>query len=420
MTESSSGTATRHEMGAHTTLTDSRRWSSPLAWGLGAFSLLGYAGFTLFGLLRHETGAGSRAASGLVLVGLFTVLGTLLALRQPANPIGWLMTVGGLTAGVNSAARSIVTSALEDGREVSSALSFLAVFGEWIWPLSVLCSIGLPLLLFPDGRVRSARWNWVLRAMLLGAAVAVISGILTTEPIYSEPVAPLISPWAVAGLASWTDAGVDVGGSLLLIPMVIALAGIVIRGRSASGTERQQLRWVSRGAVLAVVGFAVYPVAEIVDLPGALVTLVSALGFACLPLSVAVAALRYRLYDLDRVVSRTVTYGVLTGLLVASYAGLVTAVSRLTPSSSSLAVASSTLAVAALFQPLRRWLQGAVDRRFNRARYDAAHTVEEFSLRLRDEVDLEAVRADLVGVVRQTMQPDTVLLWLRDTSRVTS
>lgn len=394
-------------------MTGSRRCCRPLAWGLGAFSLLGYAGFTLLGLLRHETEAGSRAASGLLLVGLFTVLGTLLALRQPANPIGWLMTVGGLVACVNSAARSIVTAALEDGREVSTALSFLAVFGEWIWPLSVLCSLGLPLLLFPEGRVRSARWNWVLRVMLLGAAVTVLSGILTTEPIYGEPVAPLISPWAVAGLAPWTAAGVNVGGSLLLIPMVLALAGIVIRVRSTSGAERQQLRWVSRGAVLAVAGFAVYPVAEIVDLPGALVSLVSALGFACLPLSIAVAMLRYRLYDLDRVVSRTVTYGALTGLLVASYAGLVTAVSRLTPSSSSLAVASSTLAVAALFQPLRRWLQGAVDRRFNRARYDAARTVEEFRLQLRDEVDLEAVRTDLLSVVRQTLQPESATLWLR-------
>jgi len=416
-------------------MTDSRRWSRPLAWGLGAFCLLGYAGFTLLGLLRHETGAGSRAASGLLLVGLFTVLGTLLALRQPANPIGWLMTVSGLVWLAQGAAESVVISALEDGQEVSTLLSLLAVFSTWIWPIHVLCSIGLPLLLFPEGRVRSARWNWVLRVMLLGAAVTVLSGILTTEPISSlpldealgkfneqDPAEPLRSPWAVAGLAPWTDAGVDVGANLLLITMAIALASIVIRGRSASGTERQQLRWVSRGAVPAIAAVPLFPVAENADLPGAVgavVYLVLSLGYACLPLSIAVAVLRYRLYDLDRVVSRTVTYGALTGLLVASYAGLVTAVSRLTPSSSSLAVASSTLAVAALFQPLRRWLQGAVDRRFNRARYDAARTVEEFSLRLRDEVDLEAVRTDLVGVVRQTMQPDTVLLWLRDASRVT-
>jgi len=154
----------------------------------------------------------------------------------------------------------------------------------------------------------------------------------------------------------------------------------------------------------------------LLGLPELLINTLVVVGIGCVPLSITVAVLRFRLYDLDRVVSRTVTYGAVTGLLLAVYVGLVTAVSRLTPSGSSLAVASSTLAVAALFQPVRRRVQLAVDRRFNRARYDADRTVDVFRRRLREEVDLDAVRTELLAVAQQTLQPASSALWLRDTA----
>jgi hypothetical protein len=210
-----------------------------------------------------------------------------------------------------------------------------------------------------------------------------------------------------------TEIGVNVGGGLLILPMAAAVVGILLRLRSVSGVERQQLRWIASGAAMAISGVLVFPLAEVFGWADAFVTLVFVVGFSCLPLSFTVAILRYRLYDLDRILSRTVTYAAVTGLLVAAYAALVTAASHLTPSSSSLSVAASTLAVAALFQPLRRRVQASVDRRFNRTRYDAARTVEQFRLRLRDEVELEAVRTDLLAVVRQTVQPEGAGLWLR-------
>lgn len=196
----------------------------------------------------------------------------------------------------------------------------------------------------------------------------------------------------------------------------VAAVGIAMRFRSSSGTVRQQLRWVGAGALLAAGGMlSIFASGFLLGLPELLINTLVVVGIGCVPLSITV-----RLYDLDRIVSRTVTYGALTGLLVAVYVGLVTVVSRLTPSGSSLAVASSTLAVAALFQPLRKRVQARVDRRFNRARYDADRTVEAFRTRLRDEVDLDSVRGELLGVVRDTLQPQSAGVWLRSSAERTT
>ncbi|MGH3100133.1 MAG: hypothetical protein ACRDPU_04035, partial [Thermoleophilia bacterium] len=201
---------------------------------------------------------------------------------------------------------------------------------------------------------------------------------------------------------------------LWLVILVVSLACVVLRFRSSTGIERQQLRWVVAGAAGAVVGL----------FGGALApqrTLVSSVlyaGVLCVPVAVAVAVLRYRLWDLDRLISRTVTYAVVTALLVLPYLAIVAAIPRLAEGSGSLAVAAATLAVAALFQPLRRRVQDLVDRRFNRRRYDAARTLDAFAARLRDQVDLDALEGELLGVVDQTMQPTQASLWLRPAPRV--
>jgi hypothetical protein len=195
--------------------------------------------------------------------------------------------------------------------------------------------------------------------------------------------------------------------------MVASLACVVVRFRSSRGTERQQLRWVVAGAVAAVAGL----------LAGAAVpqsTVLSSILYAmvlCVPLAVAVAVLRYRLWDLDRIISRTVAYALLTLLLGLGYAAVVLGLGRLLPEGSSLAVAAATLAAVAAFAPLRRQIQDLVDRRFNRRRYDAARTVEGFAARLRDQVDLDALRGELLAVVDHTMQPTRASLWLRPVRR---
>jgi hypothetical protein len=181
----------------------------------------------------------------------------------------------------------------------------------------------------------------------------------------------------------------------------------VLRFRGSHGVERQQLRWVAAGAAVAIL--VLLPLPGQVLLPGFMTTL----AVLCVPVSVAVAVLRYRLWDLDRLVSRTVTYLLLTGLLVLPYLVILPAATRLAQGAGNLAVATATLAAAALFQPLRRWLQDLVDRRFNRRRYDAARTVEAFAARLREQVDLDALSAELLAVVEQTVAPTKASLWLR-------
>jgi hypothetical protein len=200
-----------------------------------------------------------------------------------------------------------------------------------------------------------------------------------------------------------------VGTILWAASMVTALACVGLRFRSSRGAERQQLRWVAAGAAVAVTGL----LAGAATPQNSVLSSILYAAVLCIPLGVAVAVLRYRLWDLDRLVSRTVTYALVTALLAVPYLLIVPAAGRLAQGSGSLAVAAATLAAAAAFAPLRRRVQDVVDRRFNRRRYDAARTVEGFAAHLRDQVDLDALNAELLAVVHQTMQPEEASLWLR-------
>ena len=229
-----------------------------------------------------------------------------------------------------------------------------------------------------------------------------------------DPDLRLVNPMGLQSLGALPQVLALTGAGALLLVIALGVLSVVLRFRRAQGVERQQLRWVALGGwavLLSVVTALTSVVPQGVSGP------ISTLGIVAVPVCVGVAVLRYRLYDLGRVVSRTVSYAVLTALLLSVYLVVVTAAARLAPDGSSLAVAASTLAVAALFQPLRRRVQSIVDRRFNRARYDSDRTVLSFSRRLRDEVALDDIRADLIDVVRDTLQPATAGLWLRDVSR---
>ena len=346
----------------------------------------------------------------------FGGVGWLLWHRLPHNPIGWCFSLAALSAALAFLTHSWAAFAL--ARNDTSALTRVsAMVDTYGWIVTVLLAIILPLLLLPDGRLVSARWRPALWAAILGCA-ATFAGIVTQpgridQPLYQH----LDNPFGVDGLAPVSPILADGGLSAMLVAAVAGIIAVVLRFRRSAGIERQQLRWVALGGCFAVLGISISTQSQQLGSRGVLAGVASALAMSLLPTCIGVAVLRYRLYDLGRVVSRTVSYAVLTALLVTVYLVIVTASARLVPDGSSLAVAASTLAVAGLFQPLRRRVQTSVDRRFNRARYDADRTVESFSHRLRDEVDLDSVRADLIDVVRTTLQPATAGLWLRQDVR---
>ena len=337
----------------------------------------------------------------------YATIGLVLTLRRPANPIGWLYAAAGLVWSLAIPGDAWLGQLLAEHRPLPPAAQLAAVYGEFNWAPATVLGVTLPALLVPDGRLRSRRWRPVAAIAIAAAALVLVGSVLA--PVRLEDTS-ITNPFGLTGPAGAVAGALAAAGTMLwAATMVASLACVVVRFRSSGGVERQQLRWVAAGAVAAVVGL----------LAGAALpqrTVISSILYAtvlCIPLAVAVAVLRYRLWDLDRLVSRTVTYAAVTALLVVPYLLILPVATHLAGGSGSLAVAAATLAAAALFQPLRRRVQGLVDRRFNRRRYDAARTVDGFALRLRDQVDLDALSAELLAVVDHTMQPVGASLWLR-------
>jgi len=344
----------------------------------------------------------------------YATIGLVLTLRRPGNPIGWLYAAAGLVWSLAIPGDAWLGQLVAEHRPLPLAAQVAAVCGEFTWAPATVLGVTLPALLVPDGRLRSPRWWPVAASGIAAAALVVVGGGLAPARLENTSIA---NPFGLSGPAGAVAGMLVAAGTLLwAATMVASLACVVVRFRSSSGVERQQLRWVAAGAVAAVAGL----------LAGAAVpqnTVLSSILYAmvlCIPLAVAVAVLRYRLWDLDRLVSRTVTYAVVTALLVVPYLLIVPAAGRLVQGSGSLAVAAATLAAAAAFAPLRRRVQGLVDRRFNRRRYNAARTVEGFAARLRDQVDLDALSAELLAVVDHTMQPVGASLWLRSQAAPTA
>jgi len=280
-----------------------------------------------------------------------------------------------------------------------------------LWP----ACIGFILLLTPTGSLPSPRWRWwagiAVVAPLLWKAATVL-GIETAEfpPFYS-----FRNPYFVPALGAPAIAVALPALAITLLSVVVGGASLVVRSRHAKGEERQQLRWVASAAAVAAAGIPVAVAGISINSPA--VVGVAVLGSAVvLCLAIAAAILRYQLYDLNRVISRTVAYGLLTLLLAGAYAAVALGLGQLLGQDSSLAVAGATLAVAAAFQPARRRIQAGVDRRFNRRRHDAGRTVEGFAARLRDQVDLDVLHSELLAVVDLTMQPTRASLWLRPSS----
>jgi len=338
-------------------------------------------------------------------------VGAVLAARRPRHPVGWLLLGLGLLLTLDGLAYGYVRYGLVARPGALPAASYLAGFSNGIVITWLSCA-GFVLLLTPTGMLPSPRWRWWARAAAAAAVVYLLGSVVDPAPL--DPEYPTIgNPLAVQALPGLLllAAGATCA-SIVLAALVVAAGSLVGRYRRARGVERQQLRWLAVAAALASVALLIAVVAVVTSNDELVLAALSSC-VALLPLATGAAILRYRLYDLDRIISRTLAYGLLTVLLGLSYAGVVVLLGQLFRQHSSLVVAGATLAVAALFQPARRRVQRAVDRRFDRRRYDAAHTVEAFSVRLRQQIDLDALSAELLGVIDQTMQPTQASLWLR-------
>ena len=330
------------------------------------------------------------------------VAGLLVTSRHPANPIGWMLCSMAILSALSEVAEGY-------GKHEAFAAAELA---QWIASWSWAVAAGqwtLVFLLFPSGRLPGRRWRLFVWLAIAGAALTAVGSALGHAADYAFTSGK--NPYAVDGIGAAVTYAL--GQALFLTALIGAIAGFIVRFRRSRGVERQQLKWIAYAASgLAVIG----PLAGVTYGDSVLVEIAIAVVVTALPAAICIAILRYRLYDIDVVINRTLVYGPLTATLAGIYLGSVLLLQLVlsgVTSNNSLAIAISTLAVAALFRPARRRVQATVDRRFYRRKYDAARTLERFGAHLRDEVDPDALGGELRAVVAETMQPAHVSLWLR-------
>jgi hypothetical protein len=354
------------------------------------------------------------AFSFVVPVAAFSIVGGLIAVRRPDNAIGWLMTTIGLLFAIVLACSTVAKWGLATDALPTAVAEWVSV-GSSLWVIALgVMGTQLPLRL-PDGRLPSPRWKWFSRISIALIVVSLVGMVTQQGRVEEVPGSanPLGAAWAEPLAAAIF---------LVILSFVVGIAALFIRYRHADALDRVQLRWVAfGGGVFLAVYLVTLPLPSSIgasehSTTASVITLVSQAAFGALPIAIGYAILRHRLYDIDVVINRTLVYGALTATLAGTYLGTVLLLQLLlngVTGDSGLAVAGSTLAVAALFRPARAQIQGAVDRRFFRRKYDAQRTLEAFSSRLRDEVDLRALSSELNAVVRETLQPAHLSLWLR-------
>jgi hypothetical protein len=344
----------------------------------------------------------------------FGVVGFVVAWRKPRNPLGWCL-LGLVVAGALSDDGSLYAIAAYRVRHGTLPLGWVAMLAQPGWALFIVL-MGLTVLIFPDGTLPSPRLRWVLWLYLvmglvwMGGAYVITINAIARHDIRVDWGGNLLALDNGASSPGWWNVLQNVLFVTLALSLLLSLVGQVGSYRRSSGERRQQLKWLLGGFAVGVAGLVLGITLRGAGLWG-VVGHVALLAVFAIPVSMGVAILKYRLYDIDRVLSRTLAYAIVTGLLIGVYAGLVLLAQQVLRFSSPVAVAASTLAAAALFNPVRRWVQHAVDRRFNRARYDADQTVAAFAARLQDAVDLDAVRGDLSGVVQAALEPAHLALW---------
>jgi hypothetical protein len=340
--------------------------------------------------------------SGQVVNMAVPVTGFVLASRRPENRIGWLFLVAGLALGVDGFSNQYAVRVLVADRGSWPAGQVFAWLSNWTWVIAV-AALAFLFLWFPTGQLRSRRWRRA--AWFAGGAFgfATVGAVIAASSQWANPLAlsGLGSPGDLTTLFFLTAA------FLISAGLLVSVSALVVRFAKSSGEERLQLKWCATAALLLVVVFVVS-----IWVDSAVVNVLQSVAFLCLWTAIATAVLKYRLYEIDRIISRTLAYAIVTGLLIGLYAGLVLLATDVLSFSSPVAVAAATLAAAALFSPARRRVQRVVDRRFNRARYDADMTVALFAAHLKDAVDLDSVHDDLASVVQRALEPAHVSLWI--------
>jgi hypothetical protein len=360
-------------------------------------------GFWSFGvaLVLFATSAGST--------------GLLIRVRRPGNVVGRLLAFGPvlMIVGFSGFAVAVIRWQTNGPDDIPGGLAGAVASAATLPGIALTFpAVGI---VFPDGRLPGRRWGLLIRLIAATFMASSVTALVTFGPDSGLPRNPL----ALTGLPPWlAQAGSAAGTIALFATVLLAFAAVTVRFRRARGLERQQLKWFAAAVTLASVGL---PISWLTDIgPAELIDLMSLVLAALVPVAIGVAIFRYRLYDIDRIISRTVSYGAVTGILALVFVGTILVSQTVLASffsGNSVAVAASTLVVAALFQPLRRRVQRVVDRRFNRSRYEAERTVAAFGAHLRDEVDLGTLRRDLVATIDQTLQPTLAGVWLRGDGR---
>jgi hypothetical protein len=402
----------------------SRRTAAWLAWSLCALSLaLTALSLVLLALnLAHlDAHLYDYWLEDTVLAVSLSIIGAIIASRLPANPLGWLFCAAACFTAIVHLSGECVLYALLVQPNSLPAVEVLAWIESWVWILASGCLV-LSFLLFPNGQLPSSRWRWLAWLSVLLTAAGVVW--VAFSPGVIVDLGGIRNPFGIEGVPS--SAFKPVQTIMLALVCVAVGSTLVLRLRQARGVERQQIKWPAYTAVVVAGGSVLYVTAiseaigsRLLEWAGFIILIAALVSF---PISIGIAIVRYRLYEIDTLINRTLVYALLTVILGAVYFGSVVLLQRLfvalTGEKSTFAIVGSTLAVAALFNPLRRRIQSFIDRRFYRSKYDARKTLEAFSAKLRDETDLDALSDDLVVVVRETMQPAHVSLWLRpDTPR---
>jgi hypothetical protein len=387
-----------------------KRWSW-VAWGLLALGCVGNAA----GVALSVANGSFRQDLGDTLIGraafaAFLVVGCLILARRPGNIIGWIFAAVGLLTMTGGLVEPYAEYAYVTRPGSLPAPLVAAWVFTWVWDPAIILTFVFPLLLFPTGRSLSARWRPVVWLAVGLTAAETVLGALKPSLLLPDG-RTVANPIGVVGVGN-VNANMlrTVLDGLALLLLGAAICSLVVRFQRSHGAERQQLKWFTyAGGLVLLAPLSTGLLPDLGNLPFVVVI--------ALPISVGIAILRYRLYDIDRLINRTLVYGALTALLGAVYAAAVLVLGQLFGgvggNPPSWAVAGATLAVAALFRPARHRIQAVVDRRFNRRKYDAARTVEGFTVRLRDEIDLDTLSMELLTVVDQTMQPTKASLWLR-------
>jgi hypothetical protein len=398
----------------------STRAAAWLAWSLCAFSLaLTALGLLLLALNLSYPNThiyGPWLDNTLTAIS-YAPVGALIASRHPANLVGWLLCLFGLVISISHFGAQYAIYALLAQPDSLPAGQAMAWIVSWLLPIITGLTV-FYILLFPTGRLPSMRWRWLGWMTLAFVLVGVLLSAFSSGALMGI-LGPIRNPLGIEGFTNVYYKAVLYSMAPLL--SVAAASSLFVRLHRAVGVERQQIKWFVYAAAANISGTTIaYVIPGVIDTP----LWFERVGFAlnivtipAIPVAIGIAILRYRLYEIDHIINRTLVYALLTATLVALYFGGIVLLQRLfvvlTGEKSTLAVVASTLAIAALFNPLRRRIQAFIDRRFYRRKYDAAKTLEAFSSKLRDETNLDTLNADLVGVVRETMQPMLVSLWLR-------